>query len=174
MRTSTAVVALVAGAGLTGLTAIPASAAYAFGDCAEAAGYGVHNIPVGAPGHGPRLVDEDGDGIVCEDDFWPYDPTRVPIEVAPGQFEHHIYDRVPGAGPTLPAPGAQQDHVVDEVPGSWDVPADGYSQMDRVPVGGADTGAAAGDGPGPAPLVLGGLVLAGAGAAAAATRRRRA
>ncbi|MFI7480780.1 excalibur calcium-binding domain-containing protein [Kocuria sp. M1R5S2] len=154
MNKHTAGAALAVAVGLSALTVVPATAAtgdpMVFTDCATAAGYGVHNIPVGSPSYSAGLLDEDGDGVVCEDAQWPYDPTRIPVEVAPGEYRHTIIDWVPGAGPGT----------------------DGFSQVGQVPVGGADTGVAVDEGvSGP---VLGGLGLLAAAGAAVALRRRTA
>ena len=87
--------------GLVVLTAGPATAApgdaMVFTDCATAAGYGVHNIPVGSVSYSTSLVDDDGDGVVCESAEWPYDPTRIPVENASGGWSHTVIDWVPGA-----------------------------------------------------------------------------
>lgn len=159
MKNSAAGVA--AAIGLAVLTAGPATAApgdaMVFTDCATAAGYGVHNIPVGSVSYSTSLVDDDGDGVVCESAEWSYDPTRIPVENASGGWSHTVVDWVPGAGP---GPDAQPG----EVPG-----ADPYTQVDEVPVGGADTGAAADAGSG-APVLAGGLALVAA--VAVAVRRR--
>ena len=148
--------------GLVVLTAGPATAApgdaMVFTDCATAAGYGVHNIPVGSVSYSTSLVDDDGDGVVCESAEWSYDPTRIPVENASGGWSHTVIDWVPGAGP---GPDAQPG----EVPGE-----DPYTQVDEVPVGGADTGAAVDAGSG-APLLAGGLAVAAAAAAVAVRRR---
>ena len=163
MKNSAAGVAAAA-IGLTALTAAPAAAApgdpMVFTDCATAAGYGVHNIPVGSVSYSESLVDDDGDGIVCESAEWAYDPTRIPVENESGGYTHTIIDWVPGAGP---GPDAQPG----EVPG-----VDPYTQVGEVPVGGADTGAAV-DARSGAPALAGGLVLVAA-AAAVTVRRRRA
>jgi hypothetical protein len=160
MKNSAAGVAAAA-IGLAVLTAGPATAApgdaMVFTDCATAAGYGVHNIPVGSVSYSTSLVDDDGDGVVCESAEWSYDPTRIPVENASGGWSHTVIDWVPGAGP---GPDAQPG----EVPGE-----DPYTQVGEVPVGGADTGAAVDDGSG-APVLAGGLALAAA--AAVAVRRR--
>ncbi len=162
MKNSAAGVATAAAIGLAALTAAPAAAApgdpMVFTDCATAAGYGVHNIPVGSVGHSTSLVDDDGDGIVCESAEWAYDPTRIPVENESGGYSHTVIDWVPGAGP---GPDAQPG----EVPG-----ADPYTQVGEVPVGGADTGAAADTGSG-GPVLAGGLALAAAAAAVAVRRR---
>ena len=161
MKNSAAGVAAAA-IGLAVLTAGPATAApgdaMVFTDCATAAGYGVHNIPVGSVSYSTSLVDDDGDGVVCESAEWPYDPTRIPVENASGGWSHTIIDWVPGAGP---GPDAQPG----EVPG-----VDPYTQVDEVPVGGADTGAAADTGFG-GPVLAGGLALVAAAAAVAVRRR---
>jgi hypothetical protein len=160
MKNSAAGVAAAA-IGLVVLTAGPATAApgdaMVFTDCATAAGYGVHNIPVGSVSYSPSLVDDDGDGVVCESAEWSYDPTRIPVENASGGWSHTVIDWVPGAGP---GPDAQPG----EVPGE-----DPYTQVGEVPVGGADTGAAVDAGSG-APVLAGGLALVAA--AAVAARRR--
>lgn len=144
MNSSAAGVALAAGVGLCALSATPATAAFAFTDCSQAAAYGVHNVPADSPSYGAHL-DDDADGLACESADFPFDPTRIPVEISPGVYQHHIYDWVPGAGP--------------------------YSQMGEVPVGGADTGAAVGSSSGPSgPAAVGGLLLA-AGAAVAVRRR---
>lgn len=161
MKNSAARVAAAA-IGLAVLTAGPATAApgdaMVFTDCATAAGYGVHNIPVGSVSYSTSLVDDDGDGVVCESAEWSYDPTRIPVENASGGWSHTVIDWVPGAGP---GPDAQPG----EVPGE-----DPYTQVDEVPVGGADTGAAVDAGSG-APLLAGGLAVAAAAAAVAVRRR---
>ncbi|MGX5357529.1 hypothetical protein [Kocuria sp. KH4] len=163
MNKHTAGPALIMAVGLSALTAAPAAAGpgdpMVFTDCATAAQYGVHNIPVGSVSHGPDLVDEDGNGVVCESADWAYDPTRIPVENDQGGYSHTIIDWIPGAGP---GPDAQPG----EVPGG-----DPYTQVDEVPVGGADTGAAVQDGSGAGGLVLGaGLALA-TGAAVVVRRR---
>lgn len=157
MKKSTAGAAVATAAmGFSVLTAAPATAAtgdlMVFSDCATAAGYGVHNIPVGSASYSMSLVDEDGDGVVCESADWPYDPTRIPVEVSPGVWQHRIIDWVPGAGPG----------------------SDGFSQVDQVPVGGADTGVAVDETSGGTGLALGGLALLAAGGAAVVARRRTA
>lgn len=161
MKNSAAGVAAAA-IGLVVLTAGPATAApgdaMVFTDCATAAGYGVHNIPVGSVSYSTSLVDDDGDGVVCESAEWSYDPTRIPVESASGGWSHTVIDWVPGAGP---GPDAQPG----EVPGE-----DPYTQVGEVPVGGADTGAAVDAGPG-APVLAGGLALVAAAAAVAVRRR---
>lgn len=169
MKNSAAGVAAAA-IGLAVLTAGPATAApgdaMVFTDCATAAGYGVHNIPVGSVSYSTSLVDDDGDGVVCESAEWPYDPTRIPVENASGGWSHTVIDWVPGAGP---GPDAQPGEVPGEVAGE-----DPYTQVGEVPVGGADTGAAVDAGPG-TPVLAGGLALAAvasAAAAAVAVRRR--
>ena len=100
MKNSAAGVAAAA-IGLAVLTAGPATAApgdaMVFTDCATAAGYGVHNIPVGSVSYSTSLVDDDGDGVVCESAEWPYDPTRIPVENASGGWSHTVIDWVPGA-----------------------------------------------------------------------------
>ena len=165
MKNSAAGVAAAA-IGLVVLTAGPATAApgdaMVFTDCATAAGYGVHNIPVGSVSYSTSLVDDDGDGVVCESAEWPYDPTRIPVENASGGWSHTVIDWVPGAGP---GPDAQPGEVPGEVPAE-----DPYTQVDEVPVGGADTGAAVDAGPG-APVLAGGLALVAAAAAVAVRRR---
>ncbi|MFF0905520.1 UNVERIFIED_CONTAM: hypothetical protein RF653_17760 [Kocuria sp. CPCC 205316] len=162
MKNSAAGVATAAAIGLVALTAAPAAAApgdpMVFTDCATAAGYGVHNIPVGSVSHSSSLVDDDGDGVVCESAEWAYDPTRIPVENESGGYTHTVVDWVPGAGP---GPDAQPG----EVPG-----VDPYTQVDEVPVGGADTGAAADSGSG-GPVLAGGLALVAAAAAVAVRRR---
>lgn len=167
MKNSAAGVA-AATIGLAVLTAAPAAAApgdpMVFTDCATAAGYGVHNIPVGSVSHSPGLVDDDGDGIVCESAEWAYDPTRIPVENESGGYTHTIIDWIPGAGP---GPDAQPGQVPGAVPG-----ADPYTQVDEVPVGGADTGAVVDDGSAASgPVLAGGLALVAAAAAAAVRRR---
>lgn len=161
MKNSAAGVAAAA-IGIAVLTAGPATAApgdaMVFTDCDTAAGYGVHNIPVGSVSYSTSLVDDDGDGVVCESAEWAYDPTRIPVENAAGGWNHTVVDWIPGAGP---GPDAQPG----EVPGE-----DPYTQVDEVPVGGADTGAAV-DARSGAPALAGGLVLVAA--AAAVTVRRR-
>lgn len=161
MKNSAAGVAAAA-IGIAVLTAGPATAApgdaMVFTDCATAAGYGVHNIPVGSVSYSTSLIDDDGDGVVCESAEWAYDPTRIPVENAAGGWSHTVVDWIPGAGP---GPDAQPG----EVPGE-----DPYTQVDEVPVGGADTGAAV-DARSGAPALAGGLVLVAA--AAAVTVRRR-
>ncbi|WP_298585249.1 excalibur calcium-binding domain-containing protein [uncultured Kocuria sp.] len=166
MKSSAAGVATAAAIGLAALTAAPAAAApgdpMVFTDCATAHQYGVYNIPVGSVSYSTSLVDDDGDGIVCESAEWSYDPTRIPVENESGGYSHTIIDWIPGAGP---GPDAQPG----EVPG-----ADPYTQVGEVPVGGADTGAAVDVGSGASgPALAGGLVLV-AGGAAVAVRRRRA
>ncbi|MEX5258072.1 hypothetical protein [Kocuria arenosa] len=162
MKNSAAGVATATAIGLAALTAAPAAAApgdpMVFTDCATAAGYGVHNIPVGSVSHSTSLVDDDGDGIVCESAEWAYDPTRIPVENESGGYSHTVIDWVPGAGP---GPDAQPG----EVPGT-----DPYTQVDEVPVGGADTGAAADTRSG-GPVLAGGLALVAAAAAVAVRRR---
>jgi hypothetical protein len=162
MKSSAAGVATAAAIGFAALTAAPAAAApgdpMVFTDCATAAGYGVHNIPVGSVSYSTSLVDDDGDGVVCESTEWSYDPTRIPVENASGGWSHTVIDWVPGAGP---GPDAQPG----EVPGE-----DPYTQVDEVPVGGADTGAAVDAGSG-APVLAGGLAVAAAAAAVAVRRR---
>lgn len=154
MNKNTAGASLAVAVGLSALTAVPAAAAtgdpMVFTDCATAAGYGVHNIPVGSPSYSAGLVDEDGDGVVCEDAQWPYDPTRIPVEIAPGEYRHTIIDWIPGAGPGT----------------------DGFSQVGQVPVGGADTGVTVEKDSGASGFALGGLGLLAA--AAVALRRRTA
>ena len=163
MKHSAAGVAAAVAIGLTALTAAPAAAApgdpMVFTDCATAAGYGVHNIPVGSVSYNESLVDDDGDGIVCESAEWTYDPTRIPVENESGGYTHTIIDWVPGAGP---GPDAQPG----EVPG-----ADPYTQVGEVPVGGADTGAAVDAGAGTSGLAAAGLLVLAAGAAVAVRRR---
>ncbi|MUN63354.1 hypothetical protein GMA12_09420 [Kocuria sediminis] len=163
MNKNTTGAALMAAIGFSALTAAPATAApgdpMVFTDCATAAQYGVHNIPVGSVSHSPSLVDDDGDGVVCESADWTYDPTRIPVENEQGGYSHTIIDWIPGAGP---GPDAQPG----EVPG-----VDQYTQMDEVPVGGADTGATVQDGSGTTGLVLGGGLALAAGAAVAVRRR---
>lgn len=163
MKNSAAGVAAAA-IGLAILTAGPATAApgdaMVFTDCATAAGYGVHNIPVGSVSYSTSLVDDDGDGVVCESAEWAYDPTRIPVENASGGWSHTVIDWVPGAGP---GPDAQPG----EVPGE-----DPYTQVDEVPVGGADTGAAVDAGSGASGLALAGGLALVAGGTAVAMRRR--
>ncbi|MEX5302607.1 excalibur calcium-binding domain-containing protein [Kocuria sabuli] len=162
MNKNTAGAALAVAIGFSALAAAPAAAApgdpMVFSDCATANQYGVHNIPVGSVSYSASLVDDDGDGIVCESAEWTYDPTRIPVENESGGYTHTIIDWIPGAGP---GPDAQPGVV----PG-----VDPYTQVGEVPVGGADTGAAVEEGSGTSGLVLGGgLALA---AAAVAVRRR--
>lgn len=168
MKNSAAGVATAAAIGLAALTAAPAAAApgdpMVFTDCATAAGYGVHNIPVGSVSHSPSLVDDDGDGIVCESAEWAYDPTRIPVENESGGYTHTIVDWIPGAGP---GPDAQPGEVPGVTPG-----ADPYTQVGEVPVGGADTGAPGDAGTGAnGPVLAGGLALIAAAAAVAVRRR---
>ncbi|MFI7494139.1 excalibur calcium-binding domain-containing protein [Kocuria sp. M4R2S49] len=166
MKNSAAGVAAAAAIGLTALTAAPAAAApgdpMVFTDCATAAGYGVHNIPVGSVSYSASLVDDDGDGIVCESAEWAYDPTRIPVENASGGYTHTIVDWIPGAGP---GPDAQPG----EVPG-----IDPYTQVGEVPMGGADTGAAVDTGAGTSGLAAAGVLALAAAGAAVAVRRRSA
>ncbi|WP_424347755.1 hypothetical protein [Kocuria sp. CH-021] len=166
MKHSAAGAAVATAIGLAALTAAPAAAApgdpMVFTDCATAAGYGVHNIPVGSVSHSASLVDDDGDGIVCESAEWSYDPTRIPVENESGGYTHTIVDWIPGAGP---GPDAQPG----EVPG-----ADPYTQVGEVPVGGADTGAAVQEGAAAGGPAAAGLLVLGAAGAAVAVRRRRA
>ncbi|MFF0990626.1 excalibur calcium-binding domain-containing protein [Kocuria nitroreducens] len=163
MKNSAAGVATAAAIGLAVLTAAPAAAApgdpMVFTDCATANQYGVYNIPVGSVSYSPSLVDDDGDGIVCESAEWTYDPTRIPVENESGGYTVTIIDWIPGAGP---GPDAQPG----EVPG-----VDPYTQVGEVPVGGADTGAAADTGSGG--LAAAGAVLALTAAGAAVAVRRR-
>ncbi|WP_104181840.1 excalibur calcium-binding domain-containing protein [Arthrobacter sp. B0490] len=49
-----------------------------FQDCAEAALYGLYNIPVGSRGYVPD-PDTDGDGILCENADIAYDESLVPL-----------------------------------------------------------------------------------------------
>ncbi len=167
MRSTAAGVA--AAIGFVALTAAPAAAApgdaMVFTDCATAGQYGVHNIPVGSVSYSESLVDEDGDGIVCESADWSYDPTRIPVENESGGYTHTIIDWVPGAGP---GPDAQPGEVPGVEPG-----ADPYTQVGQVPVGGADTGATvdARTGTGTGALAAAGVLAL---AAAAVVRRRAA
>ncbi|MEX5297586.1 excalibur calcium-binding domain-containing protein [Kocuria sp. CPCC 205292] len=166
MKHSAAGAAVATAIGLATLTAAPAAAApgdpMVFTDCATAAGYGVHNIPVGSVSYSASLVDDDGDGIVCESAEWTYDPTRIPVENESGGYTHTVIDWIPGAGP---GPDAQPG----EVPG-----VDPYTQVGEVPVGGADTGAAVQDGAATGGPAAAGLLVLGAAGAAVAVRRRRA
>ncbi|GAA1763976.1 excalibur calcium-binding domain-containing protein [Kocuria aegyptia] len=173
MKNSAAGVATAAAIGFAALTAAPAAAApgdpMVFTDCATANQYGVYNIPVGSVSYSSSLVDDDGDGIVCESAEWTYDPTRIPVENESGGYTHTIIDWVPGAGP---GPDAQPGQVpgVDTQPGGMPA-ADPYTQVGEVPVGGADTGAAVDAGSGG--LAAAGAVLALAVAGAAVAVRRR-
>ncbi|WP_188537035.1 excalibur calcium-binding domain-containing protein [Kocuria dechangensis] len=148
-KSAAAGVALAAGVGLSALSMTPASAAFVFTDCSQAAGFGVYNIPAGSPSYSAAL-DDDADGVACESADWPFDPTRIPIETSPGVYEHHIYDWVPGAGP-----GSDQ-----------------FSQVDQVPVGGADTGVTVEESSSVSGLALGGLALAAAAGTTLVVRRR--
>ncbi|MFB8369816.1 excalibur calcium-binding domain-containing protein [Pseudarthrobacter sp. NPDC055928] len=67
MKKSTSILAVAAVAGLSALTASPASAIVgaAYANCTAAAAAGAFNIPVGDPGYGTHL-DSDGDGVGCE------------------------------------------------------------------------------------------------------------
>ncbi|MFI7581189.1 excalibur calcium-binding domain-containing protein [Kocuria sp. M1N1S27] len=164
MKNSAAGVAVAAAIGLTALAAAPATAApgdpMVFTDCTTANQYGVYNIPVGSVSYSTSLVDDDGDGIVCESTEWTYDPTRIPVENESGGYTHTIVDWIPGAGP---GPDAQPG----QVPG-----VDPYTQVGEVPVGGADTGAVVPEDSAAGGLVLaGGLALVTAGAAVTVRRR---
>ena len=111
---------LAAAVGFSTLSATPAMALsypFFFENCAEAASYGVYNIPVGAPGYSPNL-DSDSDGIGCENAGVAYDANLVP----PGNTDV-IGEPVPN------------DAVGDPLPPVVEGP-----QVEQMPVGGAETG----------------------------------
>ena len=120
------------------------SSPFVFDNCSQAASFGVYNIPVGSPGYGPHL-DSDLDGIGCENGNYVYDSSLVPVETAPGEYQHEIVDRVP---------------------------AGGYDQVAQVPVGGADTGVIVEESSSVSGLALGGMALVAAAGATFMVRRR--
>ena len=78
MKKITAGMAVLAAAGFTGLTMVPAAAApIVFDNCTQAAQYGVYNIPAGSPGYGTHL-DQPVDGVGCEKDGAVYNAALVP------------------------------------------------------------------------------------------------
>ena len=78
MKKITAGMAVLAAAGFTGLSMVPAAAApIVFDNCSQAAQYGVYNIPAGSPGYGTHL-DQPVDGVGCEKDGAVYNAALVP------------------------------------------------------------------------------------------------
>lgn len=83
MKKFTAAAAVLAAAGFTGLSMVPAAAQPAvFERCADAYALGISHIPEGQPGYG-RHLDNPYDKVACEGANFGYDATRVPGYVAP-------------------------------------------------------------------------------------------
>ena len=117
---------------------------FVFENCPQAAQYGVYNIPAGALGYGPHL-DNDNDGIGCENASVAFDPNLVPQE----DVDDVLRDPLP--------PG-----VVE------------HPQVEQMPVGGADTGVTQKDTNSTGALALGGALALMATAGGAYLVRRRA
>jgi hypothetical protein len=155
MKKITAGLTFAAVVGLSALSATPALAAtLPFENCSAAAAVGVYNIPRGTPGYAPKL-DRNNNGFGCDDPGTPpYNASIVAGLVAKPAAT------VAPAAPVAPA-----------VPKAQVAP----KQIVRVPVGGADTGAATKSTDNSAALALGGgLVLAAAAAGTFVVRRRNA
>ena len=204
MKKSASGAALVAAVGFSALTAAPAMAAgpaiaLPFENCEIAAAQGVYNIPAGTPGYA-EVLDDDLDGIACENANVVYDPIIVDglvdgtdadavAELTDGTDADQVAEIPVGAantGVTVPQAGAgavdgTDADLVPELVDGTDADAvaeltDGTDadQVAEIPVGAADTGVAT-DGGNAGLLAAGGAAaLALAGGATFLVRRRAA
>ncbi|GEO97529.1 excalibur calcium-binding domain-containing protein [Kocuria turfanensis] len=78
MKKSAAGAALVAAVGFSALSVSPAMAFpdLPFQNCDDAAARGAYNIPANSSAYSPAL-DRDGDGVGCESDTMPWDPSSL-------------------------------------------------------------------------------------------------
>lgn len=121
-----------------------------FQDCAQAASYGLYNIPIASHIYSPNL-DPDRNGIGCENSDIAYDSSLAPLE----------------------RPDVRGDPIYGDAVGQPLPPTAESPQVKQMPVGGADTGVSQAASHSRNALALnGGLALMAASGAVYVVRRR--
>jgi hypothetical protein len=176
VKKTSAAAALAAAAGVTALVAAPSAAlspASAFANCTEANSAGYSNITSDSPYYGAHL-DDDMDGVGCEDGTWAGGTTTQPAEELPIAQD---WTTIEGEGwSPVWGEGESGEHVIiDWVSPEMEeaVGGGGGQQVSQMPVGGADTGVAqkATGNVVPALALGGGMALAAAAGAVYVVRR---
>ena len=180
MKKTSAAAVLATAAGLSALAITPSAAlspAPSFANCSEANNAGYSNITSESPYYGAHL-DNDLDGVGCEDGTWADGSTTQPAEEVPIAQDWTTIegDCWEGWDPSW-GDGESGEHVIiDWVSPEMEAGAGwtGDQQVSQMPVGGADTGVTQkveGDAT-PALALGGGMALAAAVGAVYVVRRR--